>query len=221
MGLLPESVLPLSVAHGAPVPFGPSTAAPFSTGEVPSRDPTRLATWWCGQRGHTGNRRGCCCPRPVSAYGAELAQPWQEVDGLPVLGEPAAGDAVEVDRGDRDGPAGGRHAGEHAAVGAPCPPAGRDLVPLGDLVQHGDGKVGEGPPGGQHRVAVGAGADAAAVGQPAPEVGREQVVERRDVAVGEDLFVVAATSALCSAWVMSPPSPAAYTIVEVMMVRVT
>src|SRR6266542_2389671 len=173
------------------------------------------------QRGHTGNRRGCCCPRPVSAYGAELVQQGQEVDGLPVLGEPAAGDTVEVDRGDRDGPPGGRHAGEQAAVGALRPPAGRDLVPLGDLVQHGDGKVGEGPPGGHDRVAVGAGADAAAVGQPAPEVGREQVVERRDVAVGEDLFVVAATSALCSAWVMSPPSPAAYTIVEVMMVRVT
>jgi hypothetical protein len=67
----------------------------------------------------------------------------------------------------------------------------RDHVRLGDLVQHGDGQVGEGPAGGQYRVAVGAGADAGAVGQPAPEVGCEQVVERGDVAVGEDLLEVA------------------------------
>ena len=89
---------------------------------------------------------------------AELPQKAQQIDLLPVLGELAVSNPVQVHRGDPHRPAGGGDPGERAPVGAGGAPSGRDLVTFGQLVQDLNDQVREGAapgrPGGCGRTAA-------------------------------------------------------------------
>src|SRR5262249_32909398 len=75
--------------------------------------------------------------------GAELLHHPQRVPRDPLLDDPAARDAVDVDRGDLGPPAGGGDAQELAGVGAARGPAAHHLVPLRDQVVDAEAIVGE------------------------------------------------------------------------------
>ena len=116
--------------------------------------------------------------------GPELAEQAEGVDLVPVLDDPPAGEADDLDAGELHLPAGRRHAGEGAPVGGPHPPAVHHLVAPGDVVLLDRPHVFEGraEPGG-HGLGPGRAGGRLRVGGVVEDVVRRQhLVEHRRVA---------------------------------------